>query len=69
MPAIPSPGTPTLADVARASGVHPGTASRALGENWQGAVAASTVRKVRAAAERLGYQPTDWEHTQRLEAA
>jgi LacI family transcriptional regulator len=50
-------GTPTLADVARAAGVHPGTASKALGADWQGIVAASTMRKVRAAADRLGYQP------------
>lgn len=49
--------TPTLADVARAAGVHPGTASKALSPNWQGTVAQGTVRRVLAAAERLGYQP------------
>lgn len=51
------PAPPTLADVARAAGVHPGTASKALGPNWHGTVAAGTARRVRAAAERLGYQP------------
>jgi LacI family transcriptional regulator len=49
--------TPTLADVARAAGVHPGTASRALNPDSRGRVAAATVRRVLAAAEKLGYQP------------
>jgi LacI family transcriptional regulator, galactose operon repressor len=49
--------SPTLADVARAAGVHPGTASRALNPESRGLVAASTARRVLAAANRLGYQP------------
>ena len=47
----------TLADVARAAGVHPGTASKALNPQSRHRVAARTVRKVLAAAETLGYQP------------
>ena len=47
----------TLADVARAAGVHPGTASKALNPDSRHRVAASTVRKVLAAADKLGYQP------------
>src|SRR5215470_15476477 len=49
--------TPTLADVARAAGVHPGTASRALNPQSRGRVAPATVKRVLAEAERLGYQP------------
>jgi LacI family transcriptional regulator len=47
----------TLVEVARAAGVHPATASRALNPATQARVAAGTVRRVRAAADRLGYQP------------
>jgi LacI family transcriptional regulator len=47
----------TLADVARAAGVHPGTASKALNPDTQWRVSAGTVRRVVAAAEKLGYQP------------
>ena len=47
----------TLNEVARAAGVHPATASRALNPETQGRVSAATVRRVRAAADRLGYQP------------
>lgn len=46
-----------LADVARAAGVHPGTASRALNPNTQSQVSRDTVRRVSRAAERLGYVP------------
>jgi LacI family transcriptional regulator len=51
--------TPTLADVAREAGVHPGTASRALKPDAHGRVAPATVRRVLAAAEKLGYQPNE----------
>ncbi|MCE7010235.1 LacI family transcriptional regulator [Kibdelosporangium philippinense] len=46
---------PTLADVARAAGVHPGTASRALNPDLRGRIAEETTKRVREAAERLGY--------------
>jgi LacI family transcriptional regulator len=46
-----------LVDVARAAGVHPGTASRALSADNGGLVSADTVRRVVRAAERLGYVP------------
>jgi LacI family transcriptional regulator len=46
-----------LADVARAAGVHPGTASRALNPSTQRQVSRDTVRRVSRAAERLGYVP------------
>src|SRR4051794_14920124 len=46
-----------LSDVAREVGVHPGTVSKALNPATRSRVAAPTVRRVIAAAERLGYQP------------
>jgi LacI family transcriptional regulator len=49
--------TVTLSDVARAAGVHPGTASRALNPATRGRVSPTTARRVLAAADRLGYQP------------
>jgi LacI family transcriptional regulator, galactose operon repressor len=47
----------TLRDVARAAGVHPGTASRALNPDTQALVNAATVERVRQVAEELGYRP------------
>jgi LacI family transcriptional regulator len=47
----------TLSDVARAAGVHPGTASRALNPATRDRVSPATARRVLAAATRLGYQP------------
>jgi LacI family transcriptional regulator len=49
-------GAVTLEDVARVAGVSLGTASRAL--NGRSGVNPETVQRVRAAAERLGYQPS-----------
>lgn len=46
-----------LVDVARAAGVHPATASRALNPNARGEVSPRTVRRVERAAEQLGYVP------------
>jgi LacI family transcriptional regulator len=46
-----------LIDVARAAGVHPGTASRALNPGIDGLVSAETTRRVLEVAERLGYVP------------
>jgi LacI family transcriptional regulator len=46
-----------LVDVAREAGVHPATASRALSPDARGEVSPSTVRRVRRAAELLGYVP------------
>jgi LacI family transcriptional regulator len=46
-----------LIDVARAAGVHPGTASRALNPDNGGRVSAETIRRVALAAKRLGYEP------------
>ncbi|MDX6227443.1 MAG: LacI family transcriptional regulator [Frankiales bacterium] len=46
-----------LIDVARAAGVHPGTASRALSPDAGSLVSAETARRVVRAAERLGYVP------------
>lgn len=46
---------PTLADVARAAGVHPGTASRALNPDLPDRITAATAKRVREAAQRLGY--------------
>ncbi len=50
-----SRGPVTITDVARAAGVSPGTASKAL--NGRRGVRAATVERVQQAAERLGYQP------------
>jgi LacI family transcriptional regulator len=47
----------TIGDVARAAGVSPSTASRAL--TGQGYAAASVKSRVLAAADRLGYVPDD----------
>jgi LacI family transcriptional regulator len=47
----------TLRDVADMARVHSSTASRALNERTRGLVNEATVRRVLAAAERLGYQP------------
>ena len=46
-----------LTDVARAAGVHTGTASRALNPGTRGQVSRETLRRVSRAAERLGYVP------------
>lgn len=55
MPPSRQPGHATLADVAAAANVARSTASRAL----QGSprISVGTTRRVRAAADRLGYQP------------
>jgi LacI family transcriptional regulator len=47
----------SLRDVAQAAGVHPSTASRALNDSTRPMVNVATVRKVLAAADKLGYRP------------
>ena len=47
----------TLRDVARVAGVHPATASRALNAEMRSLVNRDTARRVRDAAESLGYLP------------
>lgn len=47
----------TLRDVATLAGVHYGTASRALREDTAHLVGADTLKRVRAAAEKLRYTP------------
>ncbi|HEX7405415.1 MAG TPA: LacI family DNA-binding transcriptional regulator [Candidatus Nanopelagicaceae bacterium] len=47
----------TLADVAKAAGVHPGTVSRSLNEETEKQVNQETVRKIRKIAKKLGYTP------------
>lgn len=47
----------TLTEVAKAAGVHPGTASRALNEETESQVSETTVRRVRKIAKDLGYTP------------
>jgi LacI family transcriptional regulator len=46
-----------LTDVARAAGVHPGTASRALNPATRDQVSKATSKRVERAAQRLGYVP------------
>jgi LacI family transcriptional regulator len=48
---------PTLRDVAEKANVHTSTVSRALNERTQGMINPITVKRVRAAADALGYQP------------
>lgn len=48
---------PTIHDVATRAGVHPSTASRALDASLPGRIAEPTARRVRAAADELGYVP------------
>lgn len=48
---------PTIADVARLAGVHKATASRALNPEADARVSAATVRRVRTAAQELGFTP------------
>jgi LacI family transcriptional regulator len=48
---------PTIQDVARAAGVHPGTASRALNPALVGRIAPATTKRVQEAAAELGYVP------------
>ena len=55
---LPTPSTPTLADVAEAAGVSQATASRVL--NGSRRVAPSYRARVRAAAEELGYAANLW---------
>ena len=50
-------GAVTLREVARAAGVHPGTASRALNDATRSLVRPETVERVVAAAGALGYKP------------
>jgi LacI family transcriptional regulator len=47
----------TLRDVARDAGVHVSTASRALNSETRAIVNSDTVKRVLAAADRLGYKP------------
>src|ERR1700733_6266541 len=53
---MPEPAV-TLKDVARAAGVHPATASRALNPETRLLVSESTARRVLAAPAELGYRP------------
>ena len=48
---------PTIQDVARAAGVHPGTVSRALNPELAGRITPETTRRVEDVAARLGYVP------------
>jgi LacI family transcriptional regulator len=48
---------PTLGDVALRAGVNPATASRALNPALPGRISAPTQRRVREAAQALGYRP------------
>jgi LacI family transcriptional regulator len=47
----------TLKEVAARAGVHPATASRALSPERRGLVSEDVARRVRAAAQALGYSP------------
>ena len=51
------PAAVTLRDVARAAGVHPGTASRALNSATRSLVNQDTAQRVLTVADELGYRP------------
>ncbi len=48
---------PTSRDVAQAAGVSQAAVSLVLGDKWRGRVSEATVRRVREAADELGYRP------------
>ncbi|WP_249694626.1 LacI family DNA-binding transcriptional regulator [Stappia sp. WLB 29] len=48
---------PTLKDIARATGVHPSTVSRALDASSRSSLSEEVVERVREAARTLGYRP------------
>jgi LacI family transcriptional regulator len=48
----------TIADVARAAGVHPSTVSRALNPATRGLVTHAVATRIAEAAERLGWRPS-----------
>jgi LacI family transcriptional regulator len=58
---------PTLRDVAKASGVHPATASRALNPDTRSLVNARTADRVLRVAQSLGYRPNP--HARTLKTA
>jgi LacI family transcriptional regulator len=49
--------TVTIRDVARVAHVHPGTVSRALGDETRSLVNSETAERVQRAADELGYRP------------
>lgn len=57
-PPLPPPGRATIADVARAAGVHASTVSRALNPATRGMVTEAVALRVAQAAERLGWRPS-----------
>lgn len=48
---------PTIRDIARETGVHASTVSRALDPNAKNLLSAEVIERIREAAERLGYRP------------
>lgn len=54
----PQAGRATIADVARAAGVHASTVSRALNPTTRGMVTEAVVTRVAEAAEQLGWRPS-----------
>ena len=58
-PAMPAPSPrATIADVARAAGVHASTVSRALNPATRGMVTEAVVARVAEVADRLGWRPS-----------
>ena len=48
---------PTLKDIARETGVHVSTVSRALNPSTRTSITDDVVKKIKDAAEQLGYRP------------
>jgi LacI family transcriptional regulator len=57
----------TITDVAAEAGVHPSTVSRVLTGNGSTAIRAETQERVLAAADRLGYRPSELARSLRLQ--
>jgi len=50
----------TIKTIAKAAGVHPSTVSRALAPDGAGHIGDETVKRIRALAASLGYEPNPW---------
>ena len=58
--ATQNPTPLTIKTIAKAAGVHPSTVSRALAPTTDGHIGDDTVKRIRALADSLGYEPNPW---------
>jgi len=57
----------TIKTIAKAAGVHPSTVSRALARTTDGHIGDETVKRIRALADSLGYEPNPWARSLRTQ--